>query len=92
MPTADRCANPRHKPKRSRYSRRLWWWLTPLGWLGLLVAGFVLVAAGMQLGRAFSDASGLGASAQFGEAPESSQPCGAGNPCFERGRYQPVWL
>jgi hypothetical protein len=77
---------------RSRYSRGLWWCLTSLGWLGGFIAVFVLVAAGMQLGRAFSDVSGLDASARFGKVPDGSQPCGAGNPCFERGRYQPVWL
>ena len=90
--TSDRSCNPRSMLERSRYSPSFWWCLTPLGWLGGFVAGFVLVATGLQLGHAFSDASGLDTPARFGEMPDTSHPCGAGTPCFEKGRYQPVWL
>jgi hypothetical protein len=92
MLRSDRYGNRRRKPVRLRSSPTLWWCLTPLGWLGFLVAGFVLVATGLQLGRMFSDASALDIPAQFSKIPDVSHPCGARNPCFEKERYQPVWL
>ena len=92
MRTADPDYNPRHKSVRPRCSRGFWWCLTPLGWLGGFVAGFVLVATGLQLGRTFSNNSGLDIPTQLGQMPETSYPCGVENPCFEKGRYQPIWL
>jgi hypothetical protein len=52
----------------------------------------VLVATGLQLGRMFNDVSALDIPAQFSKIPDASHPCGAGNPCFEKEHYQPVWL
>jgi len=92
MRTADSNCNPRHKPIKSWSSHGFWWYLTPLGWLGGFAAGFVLVATGLQLGHTFSNISGLDIPAQLGQLPETSYPCGLENPCFEKGRYQPIWL
>jgi hypothetical protein len=92
MRTAIRSSILCHKPARSRSFHGLWWCLTPLGWLGGFVAGFILVAAGVQFGRAFSNISGPDSPAQMGRMPDTSYPCGVENPCFEKGRYQPIWL
>ena len=92
MQTADQKCIPRRRLVRSQSSRGFWWCLSPLGWIGGFVAGFVLVATGLQLGRTFSNASGLDTPAQMGPMPETSYPCGVEIPCFEKGRYQPIWL
>ena len=92
MRSADRNCNPPHKVVSSRCSRGFWWCLTPLGWLGGFVAAFVLVATGLQLGRTFSNISGSDPAQQWSPMPDTSYPCGVELPCYDKGRYQPIWL
>ena len=58
----------------------------------LLVAALVLIQTGLQLGRTFNDPSGLDTAARFGIAPDTSYPCGLEIPCYEKSRFQPIWL
>jgi hypothetical protein len=58
----------------------------------LLVGAFALVQTGFRLGRSFNDPSALDAAARIGIAPDTSYPCGVEIPCYEKGRYQPIWL
>ena len=66
--------------------------LALIGSLLLLVSAFALVQTGFRLGRSFNDPSGLDTAARFGIPPDTSYPCGVEIPCYEKGRYQPIWL
>lgn len=83
-------ATLRSKSKgRRRLSRAL---LSLFGAVILIVAAFAFVATGFRLGHTFSDISSQDASARSGNAPDTSYPCGVEMPCFDKSRYQPVWL
>jgi hypothetical protein len=66
--------------------------LALVGSLLLLVTAFALVQTGVRLGRSFNDPSGLETAARIGISPDTSYPCGVEIPCYEKGRYQPIWL
>lgn len=58
----------------------------------VLIVAFVLVKTGLQLGRRFGDLDSQEAAVGLGNRPDNSYPCGPDIACFEKGRYQPIWL
>jgi len=83
-------ATLRSKSKgRRRFPRAL---LSLFGAVTLVVAAFAFVATGFRLGHTFNDISSQDASTHSGNTPDTSYPCGMEIPCFDKSRYQPVWL
>jgi hypothetical protein len=58
----------------------------------VLIAALALLEAGLQLGRTFGELSSQEAATGYGSRTENSYPCGPDIACFEKGRYQPIWL
>jgi len=92
MANATSMSEQHQSRMRSWSPRHIEYVITAMIGLGGFAAAFVLIGTGVGLGRTFGNAPRLDAPALFGSAPSASYPCGVDIPCFEKGRYQPIWL
>jgi len=66
--------------------------LAVTGSLVFITTAFLLLEMGVQLGRAFNAVNESDVATRFSVTPDNSYPCGPNIGCFEKGRYQPIWL